>query len=213
MLFGWRKDMARRDLVRKDEAHRPWRLSAKLLFASSVATVIGFSAICANVMIDMRHGEETVARRTLENLASSIDADVCRNVELYDLSLRNVTNNLVMPELKSVSKEIRHLILFDHAATAKHFGAIQVFDAEGRRIASPRMLLDNFSPMTGAASPNRFGVVDGGKDQHGCAARGGVGGDRALPDGETGGEGADPRCAVRDDGLASQACGARAPAT
>jgi hypothetical protein len=107
MLFGWRKDMARRDLVRKDEAHRPWRLSAKLLFASSVATVIGFSAICANVMIDMRHGEETVARRTLENLASSIDADVSRNVELYDLSLRNVTNNLVMPELKSVSKEIR----------------------------------------------------------------------------------------------------------
>jgi diguanylate cyclase (GGDEF)-like protein len=132
MLFGWRKDMARRDLVRKDEAHRPWRLSAKLLFASSVATVIGFSAICANVMIDMRHGEETVARRTLENLASSIDADVSRNVELYDLSLRNVTNNLVMPELKSVSKEVRHLILFDHAATAKHFGAIQVFDAEGR---------------------------------------------------------------------------------
>jgi hypothetical protein len=86
-------------------------------------------------------------------------------------------------------------------------------DADEGRIASPRMLLDNFSPMTGAASPNRFGVVDGGKDQHGCAARGGVGGDRALPDGETGGEGADPRCAVRDDGLASQACGARAPAT
>ncbi|MEA2793401.1 MAG: hypothetical protein QOI87_781 [Bradyrhizobium sp.] len=86
-------------------------------------------------------------------------------------------------------------------------------DADAGRIASPRMLLDNFSPMTGVASPNRFDVVDGGKDQHGCAARGGVGGDRALPDGEAGGEGADPRCAVRDDGLASQACGARAPAT
>ena len=27
---------------------------------------------------------------------------------------------------------IRHLILFDHAATAKHFGPIQVFDAEGK---------------------------------------------------------------------------------
>ena len=36
-----------------------------------------------------------------------------------------------MPELKDVSKEIRHLILFDHAATARHFGAIQVFDAQG----------------------------------------------------------------------------------
>jgi len=49
------------------------------------------------------------------------------------------------------------------------------------RIASPRMLLDNFPPMTGAASPNRVGVVDGGKDQYGRAARGGVGGDGELP--------------------------------
>src|SRR6266850_6377919 len=141
MLFGRRKNTAGRGLVEKDSAkkdgthrpsHRPWRLSAKLLIASSVATVIGFSAICANVMLDMRHGEEELARQTLENLASSIDADISRNVELYDLSLRAVVNSMVMPEIKDVSKPIRHLILFDHAATAKHFGAIQVFDAEGR---------------------------------------------------------------------------------
>jgi diguanylate cyclase (GGDEF)-like protein len=117
---------------RGDVARRPWRLSAKLLIASSVATVIGFSAICASVMLDMRRGEEALARQTLENLASTIDADISRNVELYDLSLRAVANNMVMPEIKDVSKPIRHLILFDHAATAKHFGAIQVFDADGK---------------------------------------------------------------------------------
>ena len=43
MLFGRRKDVA----------NKRWRLSAKLLIASSVATVIGFSAICASVMLDM----------------------------------------------------------------------------------------------------------------------------------------------------------------
>jgi diguanylate cyclase (GGDEF)-like protein len=83
-------------------------------------------------MIDMRRGEEELARQTLENLASSIDSEISRNIELYDLSLRAVASNMVMPEFKSVSKPIRHLILFDHAATAKHFGAIQVFDAAGR---------------------------------------------------------------------------------
>ena len=122
MRFGRRKDMAR----------RPWRLSAKLLIASSVVTVIGFSAICANVMLDMRRGEQELARQMLENLAAGIDADIGRNIELYDLSLRAVASNLVMPEIKGVSKEIRHLILFDHAATAKHFGAIQVFDTAGQ---------------------------------------------------------------------------------
>jgi diguanylate cyclase (GGDEF)-like protein len=119
---------------RKDVAKQRWRLSAKLLIASSVATVIGFSAICASVMLDMRRGEEELARQTLENLASGIDADINRNIELYDLSLRAVASNLVMPEIKDVSKPIRHLILFDHAATAKHFGAIQVFDAQGKLI-------------------------------------------------------------------------------
>lgn len=61
MRFGRRRDMAR----------RRWRLSAKLLIASSVATVIGFSTICASVMLDMRRGEEELARQTL--FAAGID--------------------------------------------------------------------------------------------------------------------------------------------
>ena len=125
MLFGRRKDVTRK----AGSSAGPGGCRPRLLIASSVATVIGFSAICANVMLDMRRGEEELARQMLENLASSIDADISRNIELYDLSLRAVASNMVMPEIKDVSKPIRHLILFDHAATAKHFGAIQVFDA------------------------------------------------------------------------------------
>jgi diguanylate cyclase (GGDEF)-like protein len=125
---------------RKDTASRPWRLSAKLLIVSSIVTVLGFSAICMSVMLDMRHSEEELARQTLENLASGIDADIGRNVELYDLSLRSVAANMVAPEISQVSKPLRQLILFDHAATAKHFGAIQVFDAKGKLIADASSL-------------------------------------------------------------------------
>ena len=121
MLSGWREVTAR----------RPWRISAKLLIISSVVTVIGFSAICVNVMLDMRRGEEALARQTLENLATSIDADISRNIDIYDLSLKAVASNLLVPEINTVSRPIRQLILFDHAMTAKHFGAVQVFDADG----------------------------------------------------------------------------------
>jgi len=131
MPFGRQSDVARKGWFRKHSDRRPWRLSAKILIASSIATVIGFSAICTSVMLDMRRGEEELARQTLENLAAGIDADISRNIELYDLSLRAVASSLVMPEIKGVSREIQHLILFDHAATAKHFGVIQVFDAQG----------------------------------------------------------------------------------
>src|SRR5579863_4692627 len=100
-----------------DIANRPWRLSAKLLTVFSIVTVIGFSAICVSVMLDMRHSEEALARQTLENLASTIDSDIGRNVELYDLSLRAVVNNMTAPGIEQVSKPMRQLILFDHAAT------------------------------------------------------------------------------------------------
>jgi diguanylate cyclase (GGDEF)-like protein len=125
---------------RKDTASRPWRLSAKLLILSSIVTVLGFSAICTSVMLDMRHSEEELARQTLENLASGIDTDISRNVELYDLSLRAVATNMIAPEITEVSKSLRQLILFDHAATAKHFGAIQVFDSRGKLIADASTL-------------------------------------------------------------------------
>ena len=117
---------------RKNGASRPWRVSAKLLILFAFVTVVGFSAICVSVMLEMRRGQEELARQSLENLASSIDADIARNVELYDLSLRDVANDMIIPEINEVSKAVRQLILFDHAATAKHFGAIQVFNAEGR---------------------------------------------------------------------------------
>src|ERR1700712_4449111 len=99
---------------RGNEARQRWRLSAKLLIISSVVTVIGFSAICVNVMLDMRRGEEALARQTLENLATTIESAVSRNIEIYDLSLKAVAGNMLLPEIATVSKAIRHLILFDH---------------------------------------------------------------------------------------------------
>ena len=79
--LGADDDFSRRHNIAK---RRHWRLSAKLLIAASVATMIGFSAICVSVMFDMRRGEEELARQMLENLAAGIDADIGRNIELYD---------------------------------------------------------------------------------------------------------------------------------
>ncbi|MFX6230572.1 hypothetical protein ABTF44_21495, partial [Acinetobacter baumannii] len=86
---------------------RPWRISAKLLIISSIVTVIGFSAICVNVMLDMRRGEEARARQSLENLAPSSDADISRNIDISDLSLKAVASNMLLPEINTVSRPIR----------------------------------------------------------------------------------------------------------
>src|SRR5437879_12718024 len=98
MLFGRQSEVAGKGWFGRDSGRRPWRLSAKLLIASSIATVIGFSAICASVMLDMRRGEEELARETLEHLAAGIDTDISRNIEAYDVSLRNVARTMLMPQ-------------------------------------------------------------------------------------------------------------------
>jgi diguanylate cyclase (GGDEF)-like protein len=113
-------------------ARRPWLLSARILIISSISAIIGFSAICASVMLDLRHDEAALAHQALENLVAGIDADIGRNIEQYDLSLRAVAANMLLPEVDRVSKSILHLILFDQTTSASHFGAIQVFDATGR---------------------------------------------------------------------------------
>src|ERR1700744_4773464 len=125
---------------RKDTASRPWRLSAKLLIISSIVTVLGFSAICVSIMLDMRHSEEELPRQPRENLAPGSDTAISRNVELSDLSLRSVAANMVAPEIGQVSKPLRQLILFDHGSIARHFGAIQVFDPTGKLIVDASTL-------------------------------------------------------------------------
>ncbi len=112
-------------------AMRRWPSSAKLLILSSLVTIVGFSAICGSVMLDMRHSEQALAKQTSENLATSIDSDIGRTIEQYDLSLRAVVSGINTPEIRQLSRELRQLILFDKAASSAQFGAIQVFDADG----------------------------------------------------------------------------------
>src|SRR5205085_4051036 len=55
----------------------------------------------------------------------------------------------------------------------------------GPRIASPKMLPDNFPVVVGAAPPNQLGGVHGGEDQHARETRGRIGGCGALPSGRS----------------------------
>lgn len=116
------------------------RISPLWLLAAAIAVLIGFSVICGSVLFSMRRGDDKLAHQTLNNLASSIDGDIARNIELYDLSLRNVANNIMSPELRDVSPAVRQMVLFDHAATARHFGAIQALDADGNVTLDSRTL-------------------------------------------------------------------------
>ena len=104
---------------------------AKRVIALGLTTTIGFSAIFGIVLWEGRNQDREQARQAATNVIATISSDIERNLELYDLSLQAVVGGMKLPELPHISPELRQLVLFDRAATAKYMGSIFVLDKDG----------------------------------------------------------------------------------
>jgi diguanylate cyclase (GGDEF)-like protein len=120
---------------------RPKGAPTKRLVALGLAIAFGFSAVCGGVLWTMGEHDFEHNRAAAANLVASIASEIERNIELYDLSLLAVVDGLRWPEIKKISPEMRQVILFDRAATAKDMGSIQVLDANGNVTIDSRSLV------------------------------------------------------------------------
>ena len=118
-------------------SHHPIRStrSERLLVLGSLLLVIAILSIVTFLLIRERANAEQSATRSATNIVQLIDADVLRNVELYDLSLLGLIAASQREDLKSVSPAIRHLALFDRATAAPYKGDILLLDNKGDVIA------------------------------------------------------------------------------
>jgi diguanylate cyclase (GGDEF)-like protein len=103
--------------------------------------LLGFCAICGAILWQMRSADWEKASQASKNVVATIEADITRSIESYDLSLQAVIDGLKLPEINHVSKDIRQHILFDRAATAKYLGEIRVLDAAGNTVINSRSLV------------------------------------------------------------------------
>lgn len=108
--------------------------SARAWISLGVLAPLGMLVVSILMLLDMRHEAWTRAEQTSTNLLQVIERDISRNVEMYDLSLRAVVGNLQAPGVDQVSPELRQLILFDRAATARDMGVMLVIDENGDSI-------------------------------------------------------------------------------
>jgi diguanylate cyclase (GGDEF)-like protein len=104
------------------------------LVAVSVIVTLGFCVICGTILWEVRLGVSERAVQSTNNLIAALKSDIERNVELYDLSLQAVVDGMNLPQINTLEPEVRQLILFDRAATAKFLGSISVLDATGKVI-------------------------------------------------------------------------------
>jgi diguanylate cyclase (GGDEF)-like protein len=112
-------------------APTPKETPTKRLLALGLAVTLSFSAICGGVLRTMGERDFEHNRAAAANLVASIASEIDRNLELYDLSLQAVVDGIKLPEINKISPELRQVVLFDRAATAKDMGSILVLDAHG----------------------------------------------------------------------------------
>ena len=110
---------------------KPKAVPTKRLLALGIGLVLGFSAICASILWEMADKDYRHAKEGATNLVASIASEIDRNIELYDLSLQAVADGEKLPEIDSISPELRQVVLFDRAATAKDLGSILVLNSAG----------------------------------------------------------------------------------
>jgi hypothetical protein len=118
----------------------PGRSDAKPLIVLGLIITLGFSAIFGFLQLDSRDQARERARLAAYNVIAAMASEIDRNLELYDLSLQGVLEGLRVPGLAKLNPEVRQLVLFDRAATAKDMGSIFVLDKHGTVIIDSRTL-------------------------------------------------------------------------
>ncbi|WP_219272347.1 diguanylate cyclase [Pseudomonas sp. Xaverov 83] len=119
---------------------RPTHRPELLLIIGSCVTVLLIMLVVA-VLLTREHANTLqAAQRTANNITQLIDADVLRNVELYDLSIKGLIAATERSDLAGVSASIRHLVLFDRSEAAPYKGDILLLDKNGEVIADSSLL-------------------------------------------------------------------------
>ncbi|AUG05962.1 sensor domain-containing diguanylate cyclase [Pseudomonas sp. S09G 359] len=112
----------------------------RLLILGSGLTVTLIVIIVAALLIREHSSTLQAATRSTTNIAQLINADVLRNVELYDLALKGLIAATQREDLSRVTANIQHLVQFDLSTAAPFKGEVLLLDAEGNVIADSSTL-------------------------------------------------------------------------
>eukprot|EP01132_Coremiostelium_polycephalum_P012229 gene12229-14952_t len=102
-----------------------------LLILGSGLTVVLIVVIVAVLLIREHASALQAAKRSTSNITQLINADVLRNVELYDLALNGLITATTRDDLPQVSAEVLHMVQFDQSTAAPFKGEVLLLDKTG----------------------------------------------------------------------------------
>ncbi|WP_250527226.1 sensor domain-containing diguanylate cyclase [Caballeronia sp. GAWG2-1] len=89
--------------------------------------VLSFAALWQGRAQALQNAHEASA-----NVVATLTADISRNIESIDLSLRTIVSGMENPAVMALSDDLRKLVLFDGATATNYIGGAFVMDGQGR---------------------------------------------------------------------------------
>ena len=120
--------------LRKPSIGRSGPLLAAMIAFSLVSIWMVFAAIGYETYRSEWQGAALYGR----NVATLIERDIARTIELYDLSIQAASVDAEDPEIMALPADVRRRVLFDSSANASGLGTIMIVDKTGKAIADAR---------------------------------------------------------------------------
>jgi hypothetical protein len=123
--------------------------AVRWLTALGLGVAVGLLALGVGVLWDARQDAWRQATRSADNLAVTMEREIRRTFDVYDLSLQGAVDALSQPGIDDISPALRHAAIFDRAASAEYLGSLLVLDAKG-----------DIADDSTAVQPHRLNLAD-----------------------------------------------------
>lgn len=112
----------------------PTRASALIrwLTAFGLCLTIGIVAVGSIVLLGLRQDTWRQASVASENLATALADNIARDLATYDLSLQGARDAVSTDGIGDVLPQLRHIAIFDRAASAEFLGSLMVVGPDGK---------------------------------------------------------------------------------
>jgi diguanylate cyclase (GGDEF)-like protein len=102
-----------------------------LLVLAGLCITLTTTAVTGFSLYQMRLDAMAQARNTSENLALSLQKEIARNLDIYQLAMQDAVTSMEAPDLRHLSPQTRRRVAFSAATSIKELGSIFAADAAG----------------------------------------------------------------------------------
>ncbi|PYE20516.1 diguanylate cyclase (GGDEF)-like protein [Paraburkholderia silvatlantica] len=111
-----------------------------LFIYAGIGITLATTGVTVASLYEMRLDAMAQARVAAQNLVISLQKEIERNLDIYQLAMRDVATSAETPSIIRLPPEVRQLVAFSSAANAAELGALFATDAAGKLILDSRSI-------------------------------------------------------------------------